>query len=375
MRAASILLTVLLALPANAQDREADQGAPIVVTGVPLTHSQKQLDDCIKRHCQPKEEIEATLAHAENQFVAGDYAGARRTLSEGHDRNFRYAKTLPVEVADLERAFGRLTDVNGFSDIGRFLQIRSLETLKAGLDNDDARVLAQRLMIGDEFARAGRIRAAEDVYRSVTKKGQKAGEFSIVGYAMLREAMMYVALASILDEYRDSADKRIRALENTRESELAAYRTGARLLRAQLTAYRGDHAELDKAIAAIAPQTSGKPIIVYNPPFRLTEAGGTTMKLSGPQWIDVSFSIAANGAVRGIETLRDSGNVEKGWPQQVYKALAARRYAPQARDGLQRVERFSWVHDEARVTGSRMRQRKVEGRLTSLDLTDDPAPS
>lgn len=36
-----------------------------------------------------------------------------------------------------------------------------------------------------------------------------------------------------------------------------------------------------------------------------------------------------------------------------------------------RIERFSYVHDAVWVTGSRMHQRRAQGRISSLDITDD----
>jgi tetratricopeptide (TPR) repeat protein len=375
MRATGLLLAIVLTAPAAAQDRDGEQDTQIVVTGISLAQTQRQLAECLARHCPPAEDIEATLAHAENQFIAGDYAGARRTLAKGHGRNYKYAKTLPVEVADLDRAYGRLTNLNGFPEIGRFLQIRSLQALKAGLDDDDGRVLVQRVMLGDEFARAGRERAAEDVYRAVAKRARKTGRFDLQGYAMLREALMYGAIASSWSQYRDAAEHRIRALENTREPELAPYRSAAKLLRAQLALLKGDHAALDKAIAAIPPQASGKPMLVYAPPVAVDRTGTTTAKLSDPEWIDVAFRIAADGTVREVETLRDSGNVGRYWPAAVHKAVAARRYTPQATDGAMRIERFSYVHDSVAATGTRIPQRLSRGRISSLDITEDPSRS
>jgi hypothetical protein len=45
----------------------------VVVTGVRLKDTEAALKACIARKCPPKEDIDATMAHAENEFVAGDY--------------------------------------------------------------------------------------------------------------------------------------------------------------------------------------------------------------------------------------------------------------------------------------------------------------
>ena len=78
-----LLISLALAGAAPPPQAESDQtGGPIVVTGIPLRQTERALRACIARKCPPKEDIDATLAHAENLFVAGKYQDARRvTLS------------------------------------------------------------------------------------------------------------------------------------------------------------------------------------------------------------------------------------------------------------------------------------------------------
>lgn len=57
--------------------------------------------------------------------------------------------------------------------------------------------------------------------------------------------------------------------------------------------------------------------------------------------------------------------------------VASRRYLPLAlkggTNGLVRVERFSYVFDVSTTTGSRMGVRNAAGRISSLDITAEPA--
>ncbi|HVJ02496.1 MAG TPA: hypothetical protein VM662_09955 [Sphingomonas sp.] len=377
MRGTLLLPALLLALPVSAQDQD-EKSTTIVVTGVSPADSEARLAACLARNCPPREDIEASLAHAENQFIAGDYAGARRTLGKSRNRNDRYARVLPVEVSDLNRAYGRLSNFDGRPDQSRLLQIEALEALKAGLDDKDSRVLMQRLMVGDEFARAGRLRAAEDIYRTVAKQARKAGQLHVVGQAMLRDAVVFGAMASVRSDYRSTARRKIADIERTAEPELAGFRHAARLLRASLAAYENDPEALEKAIAAVPPQKSGKPVLIYAPPIRIekiTAGGGQILPASegGPEWIDVRFRIAADGRVHDAGVLRDSGNIARDWPKLVLESVSRRRYAPLLTqgEGANRVERFSYVHDLMLETGSRIVRRASDGRLTSLDLTDD----
>src|SRR4051794_22444833 len=93
----SLTLTLLL-LAAQPDART------IVVTG--RRDSEAALKACLERHCPPKEDIDATLAYAEQLFEAGDYAGARTVLKRSLGRNAGEARRYPVEVSDLYRANG-----------------------------------------------------------------------------------------------------------------------------------------------------------------------------------------------------------------------------------------------------------------------------
>ena len=53
-----------------------DRTRTIVVTGRPLAGTARALAECIVRHCPPDEEIDRTLAHMENPFIAGRYQEA-----------------------------------------------------------------------------------------------------------------------------------------------------------------------------------------------------------------------------------------------------------------------------------------------------------
>lgn len=395
MRALLLLLSTALAYPGSAQEQADAQGSivpqeqpgeiqTVIITGTPIHESESRLAACLARKCPPKEDIHASLGHAENQFVAGDYAGARRTLYYAPARNKRFAATLPTEVADLLRAHGRMTNLDGRVDLGRLSQIESLDALRAGFGETDSRVLIQRLMIGDEYARANRLRAAEGVYKSVARKARAVGQWNVVGAAMLRDAVAHGAVASAVPQYRYIARSKLAKLEKSREPELAPYRAAGRLLRAQLAALDKDQGPLEEAIAAIPPGSPQNPVLVYAPPIidPQSEPTLTILSVAGsgtPEWIDVSFRIAANGTVYDVERVRGSDNMSGAWPKLVTGSVGKRRYAPLAlpagSDGPRRVERFSYIHDQAYATGSRIAGRSYSGRITSLDITADASRS
>ena len=382
-----IALAFVLMLAQSTPAAVDDDKNTVVVTAQSLTQTERALAECLARQCPPKEDIDASLAHGENLFLAGDYEEARHVLRQSRGRNMRYAKTMPVDVGDLARAYGRLSTVSGYSDIGRISQIDSLDALKAGLDRDDARLLMQRMLVGDEFIRQGRLVAGDDVYKTVERQATAAKLPNVLGFAMLRQAVVYGALASVDRTYDQAARHRIKRIEATTDPALAPFREAVSLLRAQLAALDGDDQALEAAIAAVGARRYPRPVLIYNPPVDVDvrpRSDSSVVEEHGdarPQWIDLTFEIGADGKVRDIEMLRKSDTVRTDWPDRVRQAVAKRRYAPVSAEVapslLQRTERFSLVYNVASTAGSRsrIRTRVPQGRIVSLDLTEETAPS
>lgn len=369
--------------PAWAQDTSVQEGSTtIVVTGNPLSETAKRLRACLERHCPPNEDIDASLAHAENQFLEGDYRNARGTLAAAHNRNAQYAKQFPVEVSDLDRAYGRLTNMDGRPDTGRIIQIGALDTLKGGFESGDARILAQRLMTGDDFIHTGRLSAGLDVYRKVEKQAREAGQMRMAGHAMMRPAMLFASLSRIDSAYLDQARAAIARVERTTEPELASFRTAAQVLRARLAGASGNQEELERTLTKLAGNGFAYPVLVYDePPFRDPPSTGEARRGldTNPEWIDLRFKIDANGRVRDVDELRRSPQISNDWTKYILRSLPKRRYVPlklpTGSDGMVRIERFTLVFDAEGKTGTRMSNRSTSGRLVSMDLTPDPAPA
>ena len=359
-----------------------DEKNVVIVTARSLSSTERDLADCLARKCPPREDIDASLAHGENLFVAGDYAAARRVLRKSRDRNARHAAALPVEVADLNRAYGRMAAFDGYSDNARLAQIESLDALKAGLDRNDARVLLQRLMIADEYLRAGRLSSADDVFSTVEKQAVAAGLTRVQGLTMLRQAAVYATIARVLPEYRSTARYRMKRLVNTTDPALAPFREAANILQAQDAGERNDEKALDAIIAAMDVSNDTAPRLVYAPAIDLqqdTRSQSTVVTQRGddqPQFIDVSFEIDRDGRVKDIDIVRKTDTVEGRWPELVRKAVAGRRYLPIGPKVepamLLRTERFSMVFNVATLTGSQIPSRSPNGRVISLDLTVEP---
>ncbi|MHA6721386.1 hypothetical protein [Sphingomonas sp. RS2018] len=379
---AALALSILA--PPPQQSGAAGNDKVIVVTARSTAQTARELEACLARKCPSAEDIEASLVHAENQFIAGDYAGARHTLGQSRGRNMRFAAQLPVPVGDLARAYARMSAFDGRLDSSRIAQIDSLDALKAGLTADDGRVLAQRLLVADEFVRQGRIHTGTAMYDKIARQAVMAKLPAIQGTAMLRQAVLYSAIAKTYPAYRSAARQRIARIDATTDPALAPFREAMPLLRAHIAALDGDMKALDREIESMAAKPFRRPMLVFAPAIELDKAQGSksgNVQLTGearPQFIDVTFKIGRDGKVGEIETLRRTDTVSGTWPDRVYRALAGRRYAPidAATDPalLRRTERFSMVFGVISKKETRIPTRSPIGRIVSLDLTPEPTP-
>ena len=362
-----------------------DEEKTIVVVGRRIEDSERALAACIARQCPPKQEIDASLAHAENQFLAGDYVDAQRTLDKARRRNMKYRKELPVEVGDLLRASGRMLALNGRNDASRITAIDSLDALKSGLPSTDRRILIQRLAVGDAFAKDGRFIAARDVYTKVAGQAAATGDVRVKGYALFRVAGLYTTIARKRPDYRQTAFESLRRIDETTEPDLAPFREAAKVLRCRMEDVR-EH-EAGRACAqAVGSQRVATAQLVYAPPIDLKNwrppSTSSNLVMHGdatPQWADIAFWVAPDGTVRDIETVRTSSNAGGEWLKIVVEALSKRVYRPlqlaSSDPGLRRIERYSLVYDIAAVKGSRIPVRSTISHVEALDLTVEPAKS
>jgi hypothetical protein len=366
----------------------------VVVTGVRLKDSEAALKACIARKCPPKEDIDATLAHAENEFVAGDYHGARQTLLSSVGRNRRYGKQYPVDVSDLMRVNSRIAVHLGEGDDYLFSANEVVRILKAGLPADDYRVLGARVELADAYAKSRRIDLALDTYKDVVSRARKLGLYGVEGYARLRQAGLLWALNEAdVPGYGDDMRHAVDSLIAETDPKLAPYAFGARLIKARMAAKQGNAAAIDQMIAdyrRTAP-ASTKTILLYSPPVvqnpaqAVRQAGGgetlsqMAMDTFDNQWVDISFWVAPDGRVTDAGVLRQSSKLNAYWVKPIVTAIGGRRYAPLAMDpsqpGVLRVERYTFTSRWSNnVTGTHMRTREPTPQIEVVDLTVD-APS
>jgi hypothetical protein len=172
MHGRTILFFLLagISLPAVAQNEDKRE---IVVTARSLKDTENDLKACLARGCPPDQDIKATLAHAENQFVEGDYRNARETLAKSLGRNRKHKGDFPIEVSDLLRANGNVAIHLGEADIYRLSVLDMRDTLKSALKPDDYRVFGAEIEVADSRMKLGYYDEASAKYLQLEKKASR----------------------------------------------------------------------------------------------------------------------------------------------------------------------------------------------------------
>lgn len=380
---------VLLAgcsVAAIAQEQEKKE---IVVTARSLADTEADLKKCLARGCPPDEDIKATLAHAENQFVEGDYRNARETLARSLGRNRKHKEQYPIEVSDLLRANGNVAVHLGESDVYRLSVLDMRDTLKGALKPDDYRVFGAEIEVADSRMKLGYREEASDKYLQIEKQALAKGLPQVAAIARLRDLSLRVQWAEVeKTAYRKKdANDAIDAFLAQPTAGAEQFKIVAEVLKSRLDRNSGNSETTDKLIARYAALGgTAQPLLLHSKPIEMNEAqaaraaaGGSDLNRRGMQvvdkrWVDIGFWIGADGKVDEPEILRSEGDTK--WTDVVLKSIKTRIYAPLkaekdgASPGVYAIERYSLTAQfEDDVTGTRIRQRSPIAKIERIDLT------
>jgi hypothetical protein len=385
------VLTTLPILPAAAQPTEdAAQKQEIVVTARSLKETESALAACLARKCPPDEDVAASLAHAENLFVGGNYDQARATLLRSVGRNRKHGAAYPVPVSDLFRANGRIAEHMGEAKNFQLSTLDMRDTLKKGLGDDDPRTLVAQVEVGDSRAKLGFPLEAERIYQDVERRAIALGHARVAMFARLRVAILKYSIS----EEGDSVRKQGRALlEDIVKNPLpgaSEFGLAARVLLARSDRKEG-RADSTAAIVREFAESGGvtRPVLLFSEPIerkvtlgeKAAQEGGVSLQRAtvtdiGDRWVDIGFWVNPDGRVGDVEVLRGKGG--RDWLKPVFEHLSSRVYAPLKKDGndgvpgLYLIERYTltarWEND---TTGTRMRRRELTPRIERIDLTPE----
>lgn len=383
-------VTLAFAVPALAGD--------IVVTGKSLKQTEADLKACLERKCPPDEDIKATLAHAENLFVSGDYKNSRATLKDSLGRNRKHGAAYPVPVSDLLRANGRIAEQMGEAKDFQLSILDMRDTLRKGFGEDDFRTLVAQIEVGDSRAKLGFSREAERIYKDVEARAIAAGQPRVASFSRLRQALYW---RGQYDQNPNALNLKqvIARLDQLIQEPLpqsSDFALAAEVIKAKVDRKAGSSSSTEALIKRFAERGGAtRPILLYAEPIERIDlqkdlpdnqpALNTLVRLTAlqarNQWADIGFWIDANGRVTDIEALRSSG--DKSWLKPVLTNIAKRVYAPLKQDGgtapgFYMIERYTLTaRFEDGNTGTRLRRREATPRIERIDLTPEnyEAPS
>lgn len=373
-----MMLTALGLLLASPQTGQlAEDGKTIIVTARSLDETGAALRNCLARHCSPAEDIEASAAHAENLFVAGRYENAMAVLGDSIGRNKYFAKQLPVEVAGLYRAYSRVSIHLGHESQYRSSSYQIVRSLKAGLPDNDPKVVAGRFEVAAMQLSLGKLRLARETYGGIADQAEKIGRGDLSRIAKLRVAWIDFLLG---DE--GGARNKLRKMAVDQAPEARVSRISALVLLSRMDREKGKAGDTDQLIAELKRAKLDKPVLLYSPPMQLKRSPiqdeaeiGSVLRLSAmdtfeDKWVDVGFWVEPDGRVREAEILRRSGDTD--WTPTLMASINNRVYAP-LKDpvGSYRVERYTYTSLWEDRTGTRLKQRSANARVEMLDLSVD----
>lgn len=381
-----ILLLAGVSAPSMAQDEAKRE---IVVTARSLKDTAADLKACIARKCPPDQDIKATLAHAENQFVEGDYRDARATLANALGRNRKHKGQYPVEVSDLLRANGNVAAHLGESDIYRLSVLDMRDTLKGALKPNDYRVFGAEIEVADSRLKLGYLEEASDKYLEIERRALTMGLPQVAAVARLRDLSLRVQRAETEKTAfrRNDATSAIDQFLKEPTGGAEEFKIVAEVLKSRMDRNGGNSETTDKLIARYAAMGgTERPVLLHSKPIEMNEAqaaramaGGSDLNRLGTQvvekrWVDIGFWISADGKVDEPEILRSEGGT--GWTDVVLKSIKTRIYAPLKVEkagttpGIYAIERYSLTAQyENDVTGTRIRQRSPIAKIERTDLT------
>ena len=406
-------MLVLLASALLIADQPSPAASPpIVVVGQRIRDAQSRLRDCLARNCKPNEDIDASLALAETQLLAGEYKDAEAALAASLRRNKRHQGSFPIPVSDLYRAHGKVSAHLGEDKQYAYSTWEMYRVLKNAFSDDDEKVFSARMEVAEMVAtRRGHERARRH-YADIAKDARAAGRPDIAALAELRSYIRH------FPPWREK-EAMIRRISDSRDPRGQAAALEAKLALAKVAFEKDDVAEAEAIVADMSRFNLRRPILIYAPAYQMVERGAgddefgidppsapcsggfscggggsptsgagsgapTTLTLnlgqfSSPMnrvsanfddmWIDVEFSITPEGKVSDLKVARSRGDLF--WAKPLLASIGGRRYTPAraGSPGSQRLERYTYTSGFEGMTDTRMKDRSPQPRIEYFDLS------
>ncbi|MEO0500971.1 MAG: hypothetical protein AAF205_10505 [Pseudomonadota bacterium] len=389
--------------PASAQIQETVEPPEIVVTARKLDETEKALDDCLARDCPPLEDIAASIAHAEEQFMIGEYRDARATLTGAISRNREYGAEYPVPMSGLYRAAGRTAEHLGLTRRLKTDLYHMRDVLKTHAPTELPARITTEIELGDGMMKMGETSLADDIFARAETMAREHGEHRMAAIATLRRValllyyrndqydtgqsanytrqQMLMFMRARMAKARDMIDRLIaNPNPGTDDQIMAARLLGLKIDMKLKRVDAADGEDMMQQIMALAKKLSPgpHPVLLTDPVIAAAEGGPAML---GKRFFnggrearaDVRYRIMLDGTVDDIEIVDYEG--DEDWPRLVAKSLKTRRYVPpqspdQFSPGNIRFERFSRTFDmqESPRVGTRILSRTGMPTVRTIDL-------
>lgn len=354
----------------------------IVVIGAKLADLKADVERCAAGGCTVREDVIATVRYAEAEFREGNYHDARAALGRAVSRTRSMADSDPFAVAELHTA--RATVAWHFGDQREALRATGAQTrlLNRHAPQSPNALMAQMRLIATQY-QLGALTYNISQLKALSERATEAHQPLIAMRADLgRAAMLYRS------NQRGQAMKLLDAIQASDVPQAATLKLAAEVLAMRLAASDGDMAAVEALIARLTEdQKKLGPTLIWSPPTPTPYGPGNLppIERDSPMaepsvgyfplfWVDIGFSIGADGRVESAEILR--GSELTYWAKPLVKAIEQRRYSPAAEPddlaGRYRVERYTLTADFGTPKGSLIRRRAGLKRFEQMDLTVAP---
>lgn len=322
-----IVTTVLLSvtaqlIPATPQRPDADE---VIVLG---RRAEKGLTDCLQRQCPPAEDVEASLQAAVEQFGAGRYADAHRTLQKAIHRNKKHAAELPGPVSSLYATLATVAEHEGYKDLWKHAGRQNVVLLREHLGATTPATLTEEIRRADDMLGLGLPDVAEDIYKKAQRLALANDHRSIAAAATYRRAW----LALMRNRYAE-ADKLVRQGATIAGPSQPAMNQVRDVLLARIANRRGDKGAIEALATRLRQSATQAPTLLSAPPVEdINPPPGTSDRYDRDpvRWADIGYWIRPDGHTADVEMLRTTGLGQ--WRVGIVRHVSARRYVPLALD-------------------------------------------
>ena len=366
-----MLSTILLAVAQTTAPPPAAPVEEIVVVGHRATDA---LAACLARQCPPAEDVEASLLASVEQFTAGRYDLAHRTLQRSIRRNRRYAAQLPGPVSSLYATLATVAEHDGYRRRWQFAARDNVGVLRRYTGRSDPATLAEEMSLANAMVETGDMSTALGLLKKVEARGLAAGHNDIAAGAAFRQA--WLAFSEGNDQRAAKLADHAVAIAGARKGQITMLRD---VLNSRIALRKGDAGAIDALASRIRQAETQRPILLFSTPVENMNADGSVISAglnsSGVRFADVGYWIRPDGRTAGAEILNSSGLGQ--WEKMVLKQVGTRRYAslavPDGHPGIYRVDRFTIRSTFDFHTGMRYAQRMGPPTIHIVDLTDTEA--